>query len=42
MMDAGFTHLITFDSSLSFKQNLVKFPIPVIIITAPSTSMTPS
>ena len=35
MIDAGFTHLITFDSSLSFQQNLVKFPIPVIIITAP-------
>ncbi|MEO5947770.1 MAG: DUF5615 family PIN-like protein, partial [Chitinophagaceae bacterium] len=35
MTDAGFTHLITFDRSLSFQQNLVKFPIPVIIITAP-------
>ena len=35
MIDAGFTHFITFDSNLSFQQNLVKFPIPVIIISAP-------
>ena len=35
MIDAGFTHFITFDSNLSFQQNLLKFPIPVIIISAP-------
>ena len=35
MIDNKFTHFITFDSSLSFQQNLVKLPIPVIIISAP-------
>ena len=34
----GFTHLITFDSNLSFQQNFLKYPIPVIVIIAPSNN----
>ena len=33
--DEGFTHFLTFDSHLSFQQNLLKYPIPVIAIIAP-------
>ena len=35
MIDEGFTHFLTFDSHLSFQQNLLKYPIPVIAIIAP-------
>lgn len=35
MIEDGFTHFLTFDSHLSFQQNLVKYPIPVIAIIAP-------
>ncbi|HEY6506151.1 MAG TPA: DUF5615 family PIN-like protein [Chitinophagaceae bacterium] len=34
----GFTHLITFDSNLSFQQNFLKYPIPVIVIIAPANT----
>lgn len=36
MMDGGFTHLITFDSNISFQQNFLRYPLPVIVIIAPS------
>jgi hypothetical protein len=36
MIDEGFTHLLTFDSNLSFQQNFLRFRIPVIVIIAPS------
>ncbi len=35
MIDDQFTHFLTFDSHLSFQQNLLKYPIPVIAIIAP-------
>ena len=35
MINEGFTHFLIFDSHLSFQQNLVKYPIPVIAIIAP-------
>lgn len=35
MIDEGFTHFLTVDSHLSFQQNLLKYPIPVIAIIAP-------
>jgi hypothetical protein len=38
MIEEGFTHLLTFDSKLSFQQNFAKYPIPVIAIIAPSNS----
>lgn len=38
MLDEGFTHLVTFDSNLSFQQNFVKYPIPVIVIIAYSNN----
>lgn len=38
MRAEGFTHLITFDSSLSFQQNFLKYPIPVIVIIAHSNN----
>lgn len=34
----GFTHFITFDSNISFQQNFIKYPIPVIIIIAYSNN----
>jgi len=34
MLAEGFTHLVTFDSNISFQQNFVMYPIPVIVIIA--------
>ena len=36
LLDEGFTHLITFDSNISFQQNFLRFPVKVVIIIAPS------
>jgi predicted nuclease of predicted toxin-antitoxin system len=36
MLAEEFTHLVTFDSHLSFQQNFIKYPIPVIAIIANS------
>ena len=36
MIREGFTHLVTFDSNLSFQQNFLKYPVPVVVIIAPS------
>ena len=36
MIDEGFTHLLTFDSNISFQQNFLRYPVPVIIIIASS------
>lgn len=33
-----FTHLITFDTNLSFQQNFLKYPVSVVIIVAPSNN----
>lgn len=38
MIKEGFTHLVTFDSNLSFQQNFLKYPVPVIVIIAPSNN----
>ncbi|HLG40345.1 MAG TPA: DUF5615 family PIN-like protein [Chitinophagaceae bacterium] len=38
LIDEGLTHLITFDSSISFQQNFLRYPVPVVIIIAPSNS----
>jgi hypothetical protein len=38
LIDEGFTHLVTFDSNISFQQNFLKYPVPVIIIIAPSNN----
>jgi hypothetical protein len=37
-MDEGFTHFVTFDASISFQQNFIKYPVPVIIIVAHSNN----
>lgn len=34
MLDEGFTHLITFDNNISFQQNFLRYPVPVIVIVA--------
>lgn len=36
LINEGFTHLVTFDSNLSFQQNFLKYPLSVIVIIAPS------
>lgn len=36
MLDEGFTHLLTFDSNISFQQNFLRYPLPVVVIIAPS------
>ena len=38
MIVQEFTHLITFDSNISFQQNFSKYPIPVIVILAYSNN----
>ena len=38
MIDEGFTHLLTFDRNLSSQQNFEKYPLPVIIVVAPSNT----
>jgi hypothetical protein len=38
MSDEEFTHLLTFDRNLSSQQNFEKYPLPVIIIIAPSNT----
>ncbi len=40
LINEGFTHLITFDTSLSFQQNFLKHPVSVIVIIAPSNDYT--
>jgi predicted nuclease of predicted toxin-antitoxin system len=34
MTEAGFDVLLTFDKGLSYQQNFVRYPIPVIVIRA--------
>lgn len=36
LISEGFTHLITFDSNISFQQNFSKYPVAVVVIIAPS------
>jgi predicted nuclease of predicted toxin-antitoxin system len=31
LISEKFTHLVTFDSNLSFQQNFIKYPIPVML-----------
>ena len=38
LINEKFTHLVTFDSNLSFQQNFLKYPVPVIVIIAPSNN----
>jgi predicted nuclease of predicted toxin-antitoxin system len=38
MIENGFTHLVTLDNNLSFQQNFIKYPIPVIVIISPSNN----
>jgi predicted nuclease of predicted toxin-antitoxin system len=38
MIKEGFSHLVTFDASISFQQNFITYPIPVVIIIAHSNS----
>ena len=38
MISQQFTHLVTFDSNISFQQNFTKYPIPVIVILAYSNN----
>ncbi len=38
MLEENFTHLITFDSELSFQQNFTKYPLSVVIIIALSNN----
>lgn len=38
MIAESFTHLITFDSNISFQQNFVKYPVPVVMIVAASNN----
>lgn len=38
LISEGYTHLVTFDSNLSFQQNFLKYPVPVIVIIAPSNN----
>lgn len=40
MINEGFAHLISFDSNLSFQQNFLRYPIPVIVIIAHSNNYT--
>ena len=40
MIEDEFTHLLTFDSEISFQQNFKNYPIPVIAIIAPSNTYT--
>ena len=38
MIMEGFTHLVTFDSNLSFQQNFLRYPVRVIVVIAPSNN----
>lgn len=38
MISQQYTHLVTFDSNISFQQNFTQYPIPVIVILAYSNN----
>ncbi len=38
MIENDFTHLVTLDNNLSFQQNFLTYPIPVIVIIAPANN----
>lgn len=40
MTEEGFTHLLTFDTSIASQQNFKRFPLPVIILIAPPNTYT--
>ncbi len=37
-IENDFTHLVTLDNNLSFQQNFLTYPIPVIVIIAPANN----
>jgi hypothetical protein len=38
MLDDGFTHLLTFDRSITFQQNFITYPVCVVVIIAQSNN----
>ncbi len=34
LIEEEFTHMVTFDTKISFQQNFVKYPVPVVVIVA--------
>jgi predicted nuclease of predicted toxin-antitoxin system len=39
MLSEKFTHMLTFDRSISFQQNFIAYPVCVVIIVAPQITM---
>lgn len=38
MLIEGFTHLLTFDRSITFQQNFITYPVCVVVIIVPSNN----